>query len=61
MFPIRDDNPNILTPVATIAIITINLLVWVFVQGLGAEPMLSSSICKLGVIPGDLLGFFTVG
>ena len=61
MFPIRDDNPNILTPVATIAIITINVLVWVFVQGLGAEPMLSASICKLGVIPGDLLGIFDAG
>ena len=61
MFPIRDDNPNFLTPVATIAIIVTNALVWVFMQGLGTEPMLSSSVCKLGVIPGDLLGVFAAG
>jgi membrane associated rhomboid family serine protease len=55
MFPIRDDNPQILKPYATIAVIAANVAVWVFVQGLGAEPMLSGSVCRLGLIPGELL------
>ena len=55
MFPLRDDNPHFLTPVVTYAIIAINVLVWVLVQGLGSEPSLSSSICRLGLIPGELL------
>ena len=59
MIPIRDDNPHFLTPIATISIIAINVLAWIFVQGLGAEPALSRSICQLGVIPGDLLGAFS--
>ena len=61
MFPIRDDNPHFLTPIATVGIIAINVLAWVFVQGFGAEPALSTSICQLGVIPGDLLGAFSPG
>lgn len=56
MFPIRDDNPHFLVPYATIGIIVANALVWVFVQGLGTEPMLGSSICRLGLIPGELFG-----
>ena len=55
MFPIRDDNPHFLTPVTTWAIIGLNALVWVLVQGLGSEPTLSRSVCTLGLIPGELL------
>ncbi len=55
MFPIRDDNPPILTPYATIAIIAANVAAWVLLQGLGAEPALSGSVCRLGLIPGELL------
>ena len=55
MFPIRDDNPQILVPYATYGIIAINVLVWVFVQGLGSDPQLARSICQLGLIPGELL------
>lgn len=55
MFPIRDDNPQILIPYATYAIVALNALVWVFVQGIGMEPQLSGSICRLGLIPGELL------
>ena len=32
MFPIRDDNPQILTPYVTYAIIAANVLAWVFVH-----------------------------
>ena len=56
MFPIRDDNPQFLNPVVTVALIAANALSWVLVQGLGSEPALSSSVCELGLIPGELLG-----
>jgi membrane associated rhomboid family serine protease len=29
---------------------------WVLVQGMGAEPALSRSVCELGLIPGEFLG-----
>lgn len=55
MFPIRDDNPQILTPYGTYAIILLNSIVWVFVQGLGAQLPLVRSICAFGLIPAQLL------
>lgn len=55
MFPYKDDNPTILTPVVTVALIIANAAVWLLVQGLGTEPALSRSLCTLGLIPGDLL------
>ena len=58
MFPIRDDNPQINTPIATYAIIALNVLAWIFVQGMGAAEPLTSSICQYGLIPVDL---FTSG
>lgn len=61
MFPYRDDNPSLLTPYVTIAIIVINVLVWIGVQGMGAELDLARSICQLGLIPGDLLGKLPAG
>lgn len=56
MFPLRDENPHFLTPYATWGLIAINILAWVFVQGLGTEPALGRSICELGLIPGSVLG-----
>jgi membrane associated rhomboid family serine protease len=55
MFPYRDDNPTLATPVATIALIAANVAAWVLVQGMGAEPSLSASVCRLGLIPGEFL------
>lgn len=55
MFPYRDDNPTLLTPLATFAIVVLNVACWVFVQGLGTEPALSRSVCELGLIPGEFL------
>jgi membrane associated rhomboid family serine protease len=55
MFPIRDDNPQFLTPYGTYALIALNALAWLLVQGLGAERPLAASICNLGLIPGELL------
>ena len=56
MFPIRDDNPYFSTPYATYGLIALNVLSWVLLQGLGSEPALSSSVCRLGLIPADVLG-----
>jgi len=61
MFPLRDDNPHFLTPVVTYALIAANVLAWVLLQGLGAEPFLSSSVCRLGLIPAELLQTAPVG
>jgi membrane associated rhomboid family serine protease len=55
VFPIRDDNPHFLTPYVTYGLIAVNALCWLLVQGMGAEPALSESVCLLGLTPGDLL------
>jgi membrane associated rhomboid family serine protease len=55
MFPYKDENPTYLTPIITLAIIGVNALVWVLLQGAGTEPALSRSVCQLGLIPGELL------
>jgi membrane associated rhomboid family serine protease len=56
MFPIRDDNPTLNTPVITMVLIGLNVAAWILVQGMGAEPYLSRSVCDLGLIPGEFLG-----
>ena len=55
MFPISDHNPTLRPPLGTYAIIAANVLVWVRLQGMGAEPGLSRSVCELGLIPGEFL------
>ncbi len=67
MIPIRDDNPSVLIPFTTLAIIALNGIAWFLVQGLGTEPALANSVCRFALVPGDLLGSmepgsnFTVG
>jgi membrane associated rhomboid family serine protease len=56
MFPYRDDNPTLGTPAVTYLLIGLNVAAWVLVQGMGAEPFLSRSVCELGLIPGEFLG-----
>src|SRR4026208_585376 len=56
MFPIRDDNPTLGAPAITVVLIGLNVAAWIRVQGMGAEPTLSQSVCELGLIPGELLG-----
>ena len=56
MFPYRDDNPTLRTPVVTVGIIALNTLVWLFVQQMGTDPALTRSICEFGLIPGEFLG-----
>jgi membrane associated rhomboid family serine protease len=61
MFPYRDDNPTLATPIVTLLLIAANVAAWLFVQGMGAEPMLSRSVCHLGLIPGEFLGLLPEG
>jgi rhomboid family protein len=56
MFPYRDDNPTLATPIVTLLLIGVNVVIWVVIQGMGAEPNLSRSVCELGLIPGEFLG-----
>ncbi|NLP03929.1 MAG: rhomboid family intramembrane serine protease [Fibrobacter sp.] len=61
MFPLRDENPTLRASLVTYLIILVNILVWVFIQGMGSEPSLINSVCKLGLIPGELLGKVSEG
>src|SRR6185295_1080829 len=61
MFPYRDENEAIGTPFVTFAIIATNALVWLVVQGAGAELSLAASVCNLGLVPGELTGAARVG
>ena len=54
MFPYRDENETQRAAIATGAIIALNVLVWIFVQGAGSDLPLASSVCNLGLIPGEL-------
>jgi membrane associated rhomboid family serine protease len=55
MFPIKDENPHFLTPVVSYALIALNAASWALVQGFGSEAALVTSLCELGLIPGELL------
>jgi len=56
VIPYRDENPTLKTPVVTIAIVAVNVLAWLVVQGAGATIPLARSVCELGLIPGELTG-----
>lgn len=57
MFPLRDDNPTLLTPYVTIVLILANIGVWVYVQGMGFDlAFLADSVCRYGAIPAEVTG-----
>jgi membrane associated rhomboid family serine protease len=56
MFPYHDENETERTPVVTIAIIALCVLVWVVVQGAGSERAVAESVCNYGLIAGELTG-----
>jgi len=57
MFPLRDDNPTLLTPIVTVGLIIVNVLVWIYYQGGGLNPdLLGQSICQFGAIPAEVTG-----
>ena len=61
MIPYHDENATQRTPVLTIAIIAINVLVWLFIQGAGMSLRYFESVCNLGLIPGELTGMLPPG
>ena len=54
MFPYRDENETVRTPIVTFALIAANVLVWLLYQGAGATGPLEASVCNWGLIPGEL-------
>ena len=56
MFPYRDENPTERPAIITVAIIIANVLVFLLLQGAGAQGPLARSVCELGLIPGEFLG-----
>ncbi len=55
MIPYKDENPTELTPIATVGIIALNVVAWLFVQGAGADEPLARSVCQLGLVPAEVL------
>ena len=54
MFPYHDENETQRPPYVTMALIALNVLAWIFVQGAGATLPLATSVCDLGLIPAEL-------
>lgn len=54
MFPYHDENATQRTPYVTFALIALNVLAWLVVQGGGATLPLARSVCNFGLIPGEL-------
>ncbi|MGY6216494.1 rhomboid family intramembrane serine protease [Methylolobus aquaticus] len=56
MFPLRDENPTFRRPLATFALIALNIAAWIFVQGMGNGVTMAQSLCAYGLISGELFG-----
>jgi membrane associated rhomboid family serine protease len=54
MIPYHDENETQRTPVVTIGLIVLTTATWVLVQGAGSSLPLATSVCNLGLIPGEL-------
>jgi membrane associated rhomboid family serine protease len=61
VFPYHDENETQRTPVVTVALIGVNVLAWLVVQGAGATLPLARSVCDLGLIPAELTGALPPG
>lgn len=61
MFPLRDENPQLLTPFVTYGLILANLYAWFSLQGMGAGDGFLGSLCTYGLIPAELFGFVEPG
>jgi len=62
MIPLSDDNPTLRIPVVTIGLLIALAAVWLFVQDGGLNPLaLATSVCNLGLVPGELTGRAPVG
>jgi membrane associated rhomboid family serine protease len=54
MLPYHDENETQRTPYVTMALIALNVLAWIFLQGAGSTVPLARAVCELGLIPGEL-------
>ena len=61
MFPYHDENQTQRTPNVTAVLIAACVLMWVVVLGAGAETPLATSVCNLGLIPGELTASLAPG
>jgi membrane associated rhomboid family serine protease len=61
MFPYRDENKTLRRSYVTVALIALNVLAWVLVQGAGEPIALARSVCELGLVPGELTGALPPG
>jgi len=62
MFPLSDENPTLRTPFMTYAILAGMVGSWVLLQGAGFDPeRLVTSVCNLGMVPGEITGRARVG
>jgi membrane associated rhomboid family serine protease len=61
MFPYHDENRAERTAYVTLAVIGLNVLAWLGVQGAGSPLPLATSVCNLGLIPGELTGLLAPG
>src|SRR5574341_1319086 len=61
MIPYRDENETQRLAIVTAAIIGLNIISWLVVQGAGADFPLAKSVCELGLIPGELTASLPVG
>jgi membrane associated rhomboid family serine protease len=55
MFPYHDENVTLRPAYVTMAIIAINVLAWLFVQGAGGAYAVAASVCNLGLVPAELM------
>ncbi len=56
LLPLHDHNPVDQRPVVTFALIGLNVLAWLGLQGAGFDPLFVESICRYGLVSADLLG-----
>jgi len=61
VIPYRDENPTLKVPVVTYAIVALNVLVWMLVEGAGAGLPVARAVCDLGLVPGELTGRVAAG
>ena len=62
MIPLSDENPTVRFPLMTVLILIAMLTVWIAVQGGGFnERLLGSSVCELGMVPGELTRLAALG
>ena len=61
MFPYHDENETRRTPFVTYAVIAVNVVAWIWIQGAGTTLALARSVCELGLIAGELTGRLAPG